>query len=292
MKILLTGAAGFIGAHVYRRLSIDHEVIPVSRHPASILSNTVLLDLTDQNRYTTLPTDVDVIVHLAQSRHHREFPKESSDIFDVNVKSTFHLAEWGRKIGIRKFIFSSSANVYAPSIEPLGEASPIGPDSFYGATKYATEVLLTEYSKFFEIDVLRLFTVFGPGQTKGLVPQILERVISGEPISLQGVNGFTLSPIYVGDVAEALAQILHTSDSNCPTILNLCGNVELSVREIAEILATCLDVRANFNIDGDLIRSFIGDNSLLRTVYRMNPNTSIKQGLIDYLAWRRLELAN
>ena len=131
MKILLTGADGFVGGHAYRRLSVEHQVVPVSRRSACPLPNAVSLDLTEQSGYELLPTDVEAIVHLAQSRHHRAFPARVTDVLEVNVNATLNLAQWGRAIGIRRFLFSSSANVYAPTFDPVTEKSPTGPYSYY-----------------------------------------------------------------------------------------------------------------------------------------------------------------
>jgi UDP-glucose 4-epimerase len=168
MKLLITGATGFIGQSLLGLLSHHDDLVCLisDRRKAKPHPNVVWVeqDLGDPLDEKKIPTPVDAIIHLAQSRHYREFPERSWDIFDVNVRSTLSLLEFGRKIGIRKFIYASSGGIYGYSYEKFIESDATNPINFYLTSKYCSELMIGNYHPFFETVIFRFFFVYGPGQ--------------------------------------------------------------------------------------------------------------------------------
>ncbi len=142
MKILVTGCTGFVGSNLIGLLlKKGHHIYCISRKevcPAGARVNHLQYDLSERLNYNELPTNLDCIIHLAATM---DKTINASDMFLINVKSTLNLLEYGKEIGIRKFVLASSGAVYGYNQEPLSEDSPIRPIDFYGLSKYQSELL-------------------------------------------------------------------------------------------------------------------------------------------------------
>ena len=102
-KILITGITGLIGRHLSEELSnLGHNIYGVTRRPCSKSSyKAVVIDLSSDWKISELPTNIDVIYHLAQSDKFRDFPAGAQDIFQVNINSTAKLLDYAKKTGIK-----------------------------------------------------------------------------------------------------------------------------------------------------------------------------------------------
>lgn len=264
-------------------LSARHEVLGVTR--ASTLVNDLLAiklisaDLSDPNFVNRLPSGIDCIIHLAQSTQYRNFPEGAEDMRRVNIDATCELLEWARMTGVKQFIFSSTANVYGKSNEQLTEAHVTQPESFYGATKLAAEHLAKQYQPHFQVDVLRLFTVYGPGQKGMLIPNIADRIKQGQPITLADGVGLTLSPVYVGDVAEIVCKLIGTPKRKEFRLFNVCGNNVNELSEIVSILEEVLRIKANVEFTQEKSQYFAGNNNALKKFIDLGRMTALGDGL-------------
>ena len=179
MKILITGATGFIGSCLSKALVDRHKVFALSRSIETESTENGLeavnADLSHSGFAKKLPPDVDSVIHLAQSEKYRDFPDGVADMCQVNINATLELLEWARRTGVKHFVFASSANVYEETTSTLSEGSKALPNSFYGASKLSAEHLALQYKEFFQVDILRFFTVYGPFQTGMLIPNIIDR---------------------------------------------------------------------------------------------------------------------
>ena len=191
MRILLTGATGFIGRRLTTLLSQrGHEVVCLLRPdtPCPPGAKSIQADLGRTDAIGTLPSG-DALIHLAQSSRYRGFPDAADDVFSVNTGSTARLLVLARHNGTRSFVFASTGSVYSMRDAPCREEAALQPDDFYAASKVAAEALLRPYAHHFRTCALRLFAPYGAGQHDRLVPTLIERVREHRPISLDGGAG-------------------------------------------------------------------------------------------------------
>ena len=238
-RILLTGASGFIGKalHVHLSTRADVEVICVSRHHG--------IDLADDNWWQLLPeVPVDTVIHLAQSTGYRQFPEQATDMRRVNIDATAQLLEWSRLHQVRRFIFSSTGNVYKASTRPLAEHDVTEPASFYGATKLCAEHLVTQYQGFFSVINARLFGVYGPGQKNMLIPDLIDRLIRGQEITLAHGTGLVFSPLFIQDCVEIIVRLASLPLNETKLVLNLGGNQAIGLNQVVAMLEQSIGIRA------------------------------------------------
>jgi nucleoside-diphosphate-sugar epimerase len=280
MRILITGATGFIGLSLLRAWRNQHDVIGLTRGRAEIDGvEWLTADLTHLSTWSSLPTHVDVVIHLAQSRYYRDFPAQATDIFSVNVQSTMALLDYARRVGARQFILASTGGVYTSSIAPLSETAEVNPSNFYLTSKYAAELLAASYRQFLDVTVVRLFSPYGPEQVSSMmIPRLFSQVRQNIPVRIQGKPGLRINPVFVHDVVRAMDAVMIK-----PTIpmLNIAGIEEVNLTELVQIMGCVLDRKPC--IEYDAIDSqpinLVGDIHLLCDEMGAAPLVSLREGL-------------
>lgn len=285
MKLLVTGGTGFIGSHLVDILSQKNELFCLiqgkDQARSSLDVEWVVQDLGSPMDETRLPDHIDAIIHLAQSRHYREFPERSLDIFSVNLRSTLSLLEYGRKIGISKFVYASSGGIYGYSYEKFMETDATNPINFYLTSKYCAELLVGNYNPFFHTVVFRFFFVYGPKQKGMLIPRLIENVRKGESIILYGKSGVRINPIHVKDAIKAFSPALETAVSG---VFNIAGDEVVSIKELSERIGRWVGrepvlVYEKSAIPGDIV----GDNSRMKSVLGVIPEISLNEGISELI---------
>jgi UDP-glucose 4-epimerase len=286
MRILLTGATGFIGSHLRRALAAaGHEAVCVTRAVPPVDAPTagcqwIQMDLA-QAPSPPPATGIDAVIYLAQSRAYREFPAKAREMFAVNASSLLAVLDWARTVGVRAFVYASSANVYPPSAAPLPESTPLQPQSFYGRSKQIGEMLVSSYADYFQCTTFRFFTVYGPGQTGMLIPSLVERVRGGLPIQVQGVAGLPLSPVSVGDATRFLIAAL-TTRRPAPDgdVFNLGGPEALNIRRIGEQIGEALGRKPIFEtLEGPEPLGWLPDATRLLAAFGSTPAVTFRDGI-------------
>jgi nucleoside-diphosphate-sugar epimerase len=280
-RILITGAAGFIGRRLVSSLCARHELVALVRPktPIEKLAGVHWLehDLSQPLNQERFPERVDAIIHLAQSRHYREFPEGGKDIFDVNIRSTFQLLEYARRVGVKHFLFASSGGVYGYSYERFVETDPVNPLNFYLSSKYTSELLIANYQPFFHTLVFRFFFVYGPSQRGMLIPNLLSKVMDGELITIEGDPGLRINPIYIEDALSVFEPglNLHTS-----ALFNVAGDEMVTITELVRLIEMVSGKAALIQHKGpNPVGDLVGDNSRLKKVLGVYPGTPLRQGL-------------
>jgi nucleoside-diphosphate-sugar epimerase len=284
MRILLTGATGFIGSTLSRRLVCEgHQVVSVGRsRPAAGCGDFVLWDFSTMiDPPPDLPR-VDGIIHLAQSRMHRNPLGASADIVRVNILGTVAVLEYAINAGVDHFCLVSSGTVYQPYDLPLCEDTPVAPNSILGATKLAAEVVARPYAERLSLGILRLFFPFGPGQVNRLIPDLARRIQAGEPVTIAGGgDGHVLVPTFVEDIVDVLrmSTIHHWRGT-----FNVATPVPTTIRQLAEAIGRVVGVAPSYErVAGPELR-IVPDLKRLAAKYDLSRCTPLERGLVQTFA--------
>jgi nucleoside-diphosphate-sugar epimerase len=248
--ILLTGATGLVGTALLPRLAARGEVWamhPPERAPQPVEGvRWVEQDLTEPLSLE-LPDRIDAVIHLAQSRRHREFPEGAIDMHEVNAAATVRLLDYCRRAGGTTFTFASTGGVYAPGQSPVAENCVLAPINFYAASKLAGEQAVEQFRPLLRGHSLRPFFIYGPGQRNMFIAGLIARVHGGREVTLAGYDGIHVNPIYVEDAADAVIASLDLEES---VTMNIAGPNIVSVREIAELIGGLVEREPLFVVGG------------------------------------------
>jgi UDP-glucose 4-epimerase len=284
-RVLVTGASGFIGRRLVAALAGRHELVALARDEADLPENVdaVVADLSEPLA-KALPSRIDSVIHLAQSRRYREFPEGAPDVFSVNVQGTFNLLEYARRAGAQSFVFTSTGGIYGYSYERFVESDPVSPLNFYFSSKYSAELLLANYQRFFSTIVLRPFFVYGPGQQRMLIPTLIDRVTAGERVTVEGQPGLRINPIYVDDAVRVFEPALAHEGAG---LFNVAGNEAITITDLVHLIAELAGRPAQIShADNNLAGDLLGDNSQMREVLGVTPTTALWDGLARTIAAR------
>lgn len=276
MRILVTGASGFIGSHLIHRLRMNHEVTVLTRDPDRVRVEkieVITADLTRPIDPRDWPARLDAIIHLAQASV--PFPESAEELFVVNTVSTQRLLDYARSAGARRFILASSGDVYG-NTGLSRETDPANPQSFYATTKHSSELLAMSYSEYVEPCVLRLFQPFGPGQSRRLIPRLAERIEQGEPVLLNKGDRPLVSPLYIDDVVAAFEKALTVTYTG---VINLAGDRALSIRQLADEIGNVVGRTPLFEYSEHEAGDLAGDNARMKEVLGNWPLIRLADGL-------------
>ena len=285
-NILITGAGGLLGSHLVPLLAQNGTVFATSRSAQDAAgAQSIPLDLSGEIDVSQLPAKVDSVVYLAQSSRFREFPEAVDDIFGVNVARPVALLDYARRAGASNFVYASTGGVYGSADLPLAENSPAPAPSqrlgFYPATKRAAEILAEAWSPYMNVAILRYFFIYGAGQKSDmLVPRLVDSVIEGRPVTLQGEDGLSLNPIHVSDAARATAAAVGLDRS---LTANIAGPEVTSLRGMCDIIGRKLGREPVYQFQADRKpASLIADISIMRQSLH-DPSVRFERGVDDLI---------
>lgn len=309
MKALVTGSAGFLGGALAERLlaegwavrgvdsftpyydvTVKHEVATrLSRHPAYEF---VEADLRVRDA-AGLAHGVDVVFHLAAQPGVRDSFAAGFALHDEhNVLATQRVLEGAAASGVRRVVYTSSSSVYGnvPTF-PTAEDQLPRPHSPYGVTKLAGEHLCGLYGDNLGLDtaVLRLFTVFGPGQRPDMaIHKLIQSAVSGERFPLYG-NGEQVRDItYVDDALDA---VLAAATAELPAgfVGNVGGGAQVSTNRLIELVEAATQQRVHLERlpaqPGDVERT-AARTDLARSALGWQPRVSAEEGIDRQARWQ------
>ena len=287
MKVLVSGCMGFIGSNLVQRLQKQgHEVEGISRKSVYPNYKVYFLDLCSNHVAEKVRAEnFDAIIHLAGETNEKDLPS----MFNANVVTTLNILDFAKERNIKKFIFVSGHNVYAPSkILPIKENFPTIPFTNYGCSKLLSENLVSYYSSNFDLytTVLRVSVTYGTGYPKkNTIGKIIESYKNSEPISLHKYkNGFQkVDLINVYDVCDAIIKALVSTKKYA--VYNIASGKPETIKDIIRVLEN--NIKSDSKItETDIERNaihFYYDIKAARKDLDFEPKISLEEGLASLL---------
>lgn len=315
-RILITGAAGFIGSHLVDHLlnedawqitvvddlndfySPDIKRANVAAHLASPNYKLVEADIRDCGALEKIfaKSNFDVIVHLAARAGVRPSLAEPKLYTETNVNGTVNLLELAKEHGVQQFVFGSSSSVYGINSKvPFAEDDKISkPISPYAATKAAGELICHTYSHLYDIRCvcLRFFTVYGARQRPDLAIHKFSKLITmGKPIQVFGDGRSRRDYTYIDDIIQGVRAAIDY-DKSMYEIFNLGESQTTELSELINLLEQHLEISAIIDRKppqpGDVPITF-ADISKSRKQLGYNPTTKIADGIPKFVQWFRCQ---
>jgi len=318
-RIVVTGAAGFIGSHLVDRLLADGcEVVGVdsfedyyprpykeanladarsSERFSLVTDNLVALASGEAgagggSRLAELLVDADCVVHLAAQAGVRASWGRSFRIYtENNVLATQLVLEACREVGVAKLVYASSSSVYGDTDQlPMREDANCRPVSPYGVTKLAGEQLCRLYWRNHGVPAvsLRFFTVYGPRQRPDMAFHIfLRALLEGRPLEIYGEGNQTRDFTFVSDIVEGILLAMKGRDG---AVYNLGGGSRVTLLEAIRSLESAsgctAQVRGESVQAGDVKHTW-ADLSLARAELGYAPQVPLYEGLRREAEWLR-----
>ena len=279
MKIAITGASGFIGQHVVAAATArGHEIVTAGR---------------DDFGYDLWRSfsGCDVVCHLAAhipvhmaDRH----PDTFWECFETNVLLTSRVLRSAELAGVRRFVNFGSGNAYAPGLDYPDESAPLYPTSRgtpYLASKVAQETIVASWAGL-ETCTLRLASVYGPGQTKGMLSNLTRRLLRGDTVVLEQGGAYGADYVSVHDVARVAVD---ACESSATGPFNIGSGWRTIIKALAEIIRGATGT-GQIVITGPITGRFVGFPALNidRAIKEFGFACQLLQpGLVEYVEWMR-----
>jgi UDP-glucuronate decarboxylase len=292
MKILLTGAAGFLGSHISKRLiDNNHEVIGLDDLSTGSIKN--IEQLMNHPKYSFIEHDVripykdkvDAILNFACPASPVNYQKDPVRTIETNFLGMINLLHLANETGAR-IIQASTSEIYGdPTQSPQkesywGNVNPIGIRSCYDEGKRAAETLCFDYRRQHDLDtrVVRIFNTYGPNMAIGdgrVVSNFIVQALRNEPIDIYGDGKQTRSFCYVSDLVEGLYKLLQLD-------INPDTPIEFTILELAKVVIEITNSKSeivNNPLPQDDPKQRCPDISLAKSILNWEPTIELREGI-------------
>ena len=272
MRILVTGADGFIGSHLTERLvRAGHTV------RAFVLYNSFnswgwldhcgddvkgqfevfVGDIRDSNGVRTAMRDCDAVLHLA-ALIGIPYSYHSPDTYvDTNVKGTLNVVQAARDVGVSRVVHTSTSEVYGTArFVPITEEHPLQGQSPYSASKIGADQMALSFHASFgtPVTVLRPFNTYGPRQSaRAIIPTVATQILSGVRHLSLGALEPTRDFTFVSDTVSGFEAAL-TSEHGTGEVINIGSNFEISIGDVVRTIAEVVGIEVEIGLDEQRVR--------------------------------------
>lgn len=310
-RILITGAAGFIGSNLAKVLLEHNNYLILLDNFNEYYSgkeerlNYILKDYRTEEDYLLIKGDIlnpelfaklgnnlDHIFHLAAQAGVRYSINHASEVANTNINGTINLLEFAKKIEhLQRFVFASSSSVYGnPLYTPCDEDHPKNPISPYAISKLAAERYTNYYFNQFEIPItnLRFYTVYGPnGRPDMAIAKFFNLIMQDKPITIYGTGEQLRDFTYISDIINGMILASEVKESIGESF-NLGYSNPISVNKLVDIIYDIANAQKRVQYgerqigDVDITHSKI---EKAKTILQYQPEVHIKDGLKKYYEW-------
>lgn len=308
-KVLVTGAAGFIGSHIAERLnSMGLEVIGIDNlsngyeenlaalrgSPGFRLVRGSILNTKDLSRACD---GVDFVIHMAAQPSVAKSAENPMEDFEVNAVGTLNVLECARKVDAKAVLLASSSTVYGDAELPTPEDHPLRPISNYGASKATAEVYCSSYNSLYGIRTasLRYFNIYGPRSHKGVMFDLLKKLQNDKSkLEVLGTGDQEKDYLHIEDAVDATLLVAEKGKLAGESY-NVGSGKAYTVKEIARLLFEILELsgktkllyKGGLSWSGD-VQKTQADISKLKKLGFV-PKVGLEQGMRTLVKWYQSE---
>jgi len=311
MRVLITGAAGFLGSHLSDRfLAEGHEVVGMDNFITGSPGNIAHLAghprwsfrEHDVTRFIEIDGVLDGVLHFASPASPVDYLELPIQTLKVGSLGTHNRLGLAKAKGARFFLASTSEVYGDPQVHPQpesywGHVNPVGPRGVYDEAKRFAEAITMAYHRYHGVDtrIVRIFNTYGPRmrpQDGRVVSNLIVQALKGEPLTMYGDGSQTRSFCYVSDLVEGIYR-LFMSDRTDPT--NIGNPVEFTVRQLAELVLSLTGsasqvISLPLPTDDPKVRQ--PDIGVARTMLGWEPQVPLEDGLRRTIAWFKTRLGS
>jgi len=306
MRVLITGAAGFLGSHLCERflhegaevVGLDSFITGTPDNIAHLLGHPRFRFMKyDVTNFVYIAGPIDLILHFASPASPKDYlsnPIQTMKVDSIGTLNTLGLA----RAGGARYVLASTSEVYGdPEVHPQpedywGHVNPVGPRSVYDEAKRFAEALVMAYHRVYGLDVriVRIFNTYGPRMRADdgrVVPTFIVQGLRGEPLTVYGDGTQTRSFCYVDDLIEGVYR-LATHDGLAGTILNLGNPQEVMIHAVAHLIKELTGSASPIvfkPLPKDDPRRRQPDISRARTLLGWEPTVPIREGLLKTIRY-------
>ena len=312
MKVLVTGAEGFIGSHLTEALvRKGYDVKAFTYYnsfgtwgwldsvPKEIKDSIEIFqgDIRDPNGVRTAVRGVDEIFHLA-ALIAIPFSYYSPDSYvDTNIKGTLNVLQAARDMDVSRVLITSTSEVYGTArYVPIDENHPFQGQSPYSATKIGADRLAESFNRSFgtPVSIVRPFNTYGPRQSaRAVIPTIISQLLAGEKQVKLGALTPTRDFNYVKDTVEGFIAIAE-SPKTVGEEINIATQTEISIGELAREIIRQINPTAEILCDEERLRPeksevnrLLGCNEKIKRLTGWMPKYTLQQGMEETISWMR-----
>ncbi len=308
MRIVITGAAGFIGSHLSEALldrghsvvGIDNLLTGDTANIAHLASRDFVFIKHDVTNYINVDGPVDAVLHWASPASPIDYLELPIPTLKVGALGTHKALGLAKAKGAR-FVIASTSEVYGDPLEHpqkesyWGNVNPIGPRGVYDEAKRFAEAMTTAYHRYHGLDakIVRIFNTYGPRmrlRDGRAVPAFMSQALTGEDVTIFGSGKQTRSFCYVSDLVDGIIRLME-SDINDP--VNIGNPQEMTIEEIARVIirltgSSSQIVYRPLPEDDPKVRQ--PDITRARTLLGWEPKVKLEEGLTRTLEYFRTKI--
>jgi dTDP-glucose 4,6-dehydratase len=307
-RIVITGAAGFIGSHLSEALldrghsvvGIDNLLTGDTANIAHLANRDFVFIKHDVTNYINVEGPVDVVLHWASPASPIDYLELPIPTLKVGALGT-HKALGLAKAKNARFVIASTSEVYGDPLEHpqketyWGNVNPVGPRGVYDEAKRFAEAMTTAYHRYHGLDakIVRIFNTYGPRmrlRDGRAVPAFMSQALTGEDVTIFGSGRQTRSFCYVSDLVDGIIRLME-SDLNDP--VNIGNPHEMTIEDIARAIIRLTGSKSQLVYrplpeDDPKVRQ--PDITRARTLLGWEPKVSLEEGLIKTLEYFRTKI--
>lgn len=309
-KILITGAAGFIGFNLSNKLKKKYKVLGIdniNNYYSPFLKKNRIYNLISKNfkfkkvdikNYKILETTFknfkpEIIINLAAQAGVRYSLKNPKVYLDNNINGFFNILELSKKYKVKHLLFASSSSVYGKNKDKILKISSNTdkPISFYAFTKKANELMAHYYSHMFKLKItgLRLFTVYGPwGRPDMSLYKFVKNILKRKSINIFNHGKHQRSFTYIDDAINQISKLIELKEKKLFNIYNIGGAKPIKLLTFIKLIEKNLNIKGSYNFlpiqKGDVEKTNADISKTIKKT-KISPKIDIDSGIKKFIDW-------